>query len=283
MGFKMQFAGNTAHMYLMKKLTRNVDWLSAIILLISLSSILYVSRVSTLYQHFAEDLFLNKQSKPSEAFNPDKCSDLTVYRDINDVLANPEKICRYSAAGQNLTDFPDKLLLLTNLEILDLHGNRLTSLPDGLENLKKLKEIDLGDNLFTEMPPVLTKLASLAKLELGFNRLTGIPLSIGELKQLNFLSLNRNQLASLPDSMGDLENLKSLELTGNQLKDLPANLNRVPIRELYLNDNLFSEIPSVINGLKNLEVLHMKNNPFKEAPQLPKLPLLQQIELPSVF
>jgi Leucine-rich repeat (LRR) protein len=90
----------------------------------------------------------------------------------------------------------DKLINLTNLDVLGLHNNELKSLPDWIGKLKNLR-----------------------RLYLSGNRLKSLPESIGNLTNLKKLDLHNNELKSLPESIENLTNLRGLNLYDNPISD----------------------------------------------------------------
>jgi Leucine-rich repeat (LRR) protein len=74
-----------------------------------------------------------------------------------------------------LHGFPDSLLGLKLLRILDLSQNYLTSVPEGIKDLTSLIELDLSDNNITTLPPELGLLEpNLQVLKLDGNPLRSI-------------------------------------------------------------------------------------------------------------
>ena len=55
--------------------------------------------------------------------------------------------------GNKLTEFPDAVLQLTNLKILNLNYNKITSIPEDLGQLSNLTQLTL---LGTQITPVLS-------------------------------------------------------------------------------------------------------------------------------
>ena len=80
-----------------------------------------------------------------------------------------------------LTELPDSLGQLTQLQRLILRGNRLTALPDSLGQLTQLWHLFLSDNQLTALPDSLGQLTQLRSLDLSNNRLTVLPDSLGQL------------------------------------------------------------------------------------------------------
>jgi internalin A len=58
--------------------------------------------------------------------------------------------------GKRLTKFPDAVLQLTNLKILNLHGNEITSIPEAIGQLSNLTQLELGLNQITSIPETIS-------------------------------------------------------------------------------------------------------------------------------
>src|SRR3989344_1841911 len=76
----------------------------------------------------------------------DKCGDDIPYSSVEDALTNPGIVCTLNLGGQSLTEIPQAIEQLVNLEKLELHGNRLTQIPQLDGKLSKLKYLNLGNN-----------------------------------------------------------------------------------------------------------------------------------------
>jgi len=137
-----------------------------------------------------------------------------------------------------LTEVPDEVSQLTQLQTLRLSGNALTKLPEWISGLSELKELMLGNNMFSELPEVICELTQLQGLYVPRNRIRSLPESFGRLSQLRILSFYENRLKALPESFGRLVNLEMLLLEGNQLKALPESVQNLrALKELYLHGN----------------------------------------------
>jgi len=77
--------------------------------------------------------------------------------------------------GKRLTKFPDAVLQLTNLKILNLHGNEITEIPEAIGQLSNLTLLELGLNQITSIPENIRQLSNLTLLYLGHNQITKIP------------------------------------------------------------------------------------------------------------
>lgn len=106
----------------------------------------------------------------------------------------------------SISEVPEKIGQLTELETLSLIVNSISSLPVSVSKLSKLRMLDLTDNLNLEQVDFITSLP-----------------------QLESLSLFGCRIKKLPANISVLKNLKQLGLTGNPIQ--PEEINRLK-REL---------------------------------------------------
>src|SRR5438067_1477689 len=78
---------------------------------------------------------------------------------------------------------------------------KLTELPESLSQLTQLESLDLYENELTTLPESLGQLTQLQLLNLRRNRLIALPMQAGELAALKGLYLHGNPLLGLPPEM----------------------------------------------------------------------------------
>ncbi|MBL8828369.1 MAG: leucine-rich repeat domain-containing protein [Planctomycetaceae bacterium] len=157
-----------------------------------------------------------------------------------------------------LTELPESLGQLTQLQSLNLSRNRLTMLPESLGELTQLESLELCRNQLTVLPESLGQLTQLRSLNLSKNQLTVLPEALGQLTRLQSLNLGDNQLTALPESFSKLTKLRSLDLSNNQLTTLPESLGgHTRLRDvlILISGNNALGIPREILKKKNAEVL----------------------------
>jgi internalin A len=170
--------------------------------------------------------------------------------------------------GMNLSEVPESIAYLTNLQVLYLVSNQLMSLPESIGQLTNLQTLDLSMNKLTRLPKSIGQLTSLHALDLSGNQLTRLPKSIGQLTNLHELSLSENQLTRLPKSIGQLTNLYELDLNWNQLMILPETTAQLTnLRILDLGFNKLMGLPESIAQLTNLQVLYLNSNQLINLPE----------------
>ena len=149
---------------------------------------------------------LDLEEVPSEI---GKCTQLETFVLMEfQFTAFPEK---RKERGKRLTKFPDAVLQLTNLKILNLYGNEITEIPEAIGQLSHLTLLELGLNQITSIPENIRQLSNLTLLYLGHNQITKIPKTIEQLSNLTVLYLHDNQITSIPETIGQLSNLTWLD------------------------------------------------------------------------
>jgi Leucine-rich repeat (LRR) protein len=130
-------------------------------------------------------------------------------------------------------DMPSSLTTLSNLTVLDMHGNDLRRLISDLP-FPKLRELRISDNA-----------------------LEGIPWGVGNLKLLSLLDVSFNQISLLPPELGQCASLQIFRARGNRIKIIPEDLSKIPqLEELSLDHNPLVRLPmrvAVMNTLKKLQ------------------------------
>ncbi len=154
---------------------------------------------------------------------------------------------RLKLNGLALTEIPDKVFWLKQLEILDLSDNQLTSIPDQISELDKLKTLVLSINKLSELPPVLSKLEQLEKIIIARNLIKEV------------------RIASFPSS------LRWINLSDNQLGEFPLQVFHSPkLTGVWLCNNEINELgKEIYDHIKShgfLHAIYLKGNPMKKVP-----------------
>jgi len=191
----------------------------------------------------------------------------------------------YNATNEKkLTELPESLGKLIQLQSLNLSRNNLTVLPESLERIEHLQFLDISENQLITLPEFIGQLAELKSLNLSYNRLVLLPNFLGQLMQLEVLNLSKNPFVDLPESFANLLNLRYLDICGTytvkteegkiifrsadgQMTFLPnfiGNLNS--LENLNIAGHQFSTLPASLGELKNLEVLFAMANKLTDLP-----------------
>jgi leucine-rich repeat protein SHOC2 len=130
-------------------------------------------------------------------------------------------------------EMPVALNSLTNLTILNLHGNSIRRLSSDLP-FSKLKEFRVSDNA-----------------------LEGVPSSLGKLRLLQLLDISFNQISLLPSEIGQCASLKTFRARGNRIRVIPEDFSKIPqLEELSVDHNPLVRLPirvATMNTLKKLQ------------------------------
>ena len=183
--------------------------------------------------------------------------------------------------GNKLTEFPDAVLQLSNLKILNFTSNQITAIPEDLGKLSNLTELYLSYNQITQIPDAIGKLSKLTELYLYHNQITVIPEALGKLSNLTQLYLGGNQITVIPEAIGQLSNLAQLDLGGNQITVIPEELGQLSnLTQLDLWKNQITVIPEELGQLSNLTGLNLWKNQITVIPEeLGQLSNLTRLDL----
>lgn len=145
---------------------------------------------------------------------------------------------------------------------LDLGNRNLTQVPNEVQNLRQLERLNLEHNALETLPEWLHDLSELRSLFLGHNNLVDLPKIV--LPLLTTLDLSHNHLNR--DTINSfLEHCTALEvinLSANNLEQLPQILDQLPLlRELFIYDN--PSLKNVDIDLLSLETLSIGYLPLQ--------------------
>lgn len=101
-----------------------------------------------------------------------------------------------------------------NLDCCDL-----TEIPQPIFDLVDLETLSLGRNKLTKISDQICNLSSLKELHLDWNHITKIPNSLERLNSLSILSLTNNKIKQVPDFLKRLDSLEGLYLEDNLIAD----------------------------------------------------------------
>ena len=182
-------------------------------------------------------------------------------------------------AYMELTELPESLGQLTQLQSLKLSSNQLMALPELLGQLTQLRTLNLSRNQLTALPESLGQLTQLQTLNLIGNQLTALPESLGQLTQLQTLNLSNNQLTVLPESLGQLSQLQSLSVEFNQLTELPESLRQLTqLKSINYQNNDISVMPKAVRGMTGLKSLCLAGTKLGDLPHwIDELTLLERL------
>lgn len=159
---------------------------------------------------------------------------------------------------------------LTELEILDVHGNNISALPHKLENMSRLRILNISENSFESLPFDDLARLPLTELNVRKNKLIGtlIEESIDSLPQLQTLDASSNQLTRLVP-LGNAISfpvMHSLSLSMNRLQGLPDMTSWTNLLTLTVEENTISGIPHSFTSLDKLRHADFSGNDIRVVP-----------------
>ena len=125
-------------------------------------------------------------------------------------------------SDMELTELPESLGQLTQLQSLNLSSNQLTELPESMRHLGRLRQLMLSNgekcgNPLCELPTCISQMVGLQELWIQGCKLQSIPDWLGGLSSLTDVFAFENELTNLPVSLGKLAKLEQIELGKNPL------------------------------------------------------------------
>ena len=200
--------------------------------------------------------------------------------ELPESLGRLTQLQKLHIGGNQLAALPQWLAKLTQLQSLGLWSNQLTAMPESLGWLTQLQSLEFWGNQLTEVPEWVGQLTQLRSLDLSLNELAALPASLGQLTQLQSLDLSDNQLTVLPESLGQLTQLKSLRLSANQLTAPEWVGQLTQLRSLDLSLNELAALPASLGQLTQLQSLDLFDNQLTELPEsLGQLTQLKSLDL----
>ena len=179
----------------------------------------------------------------------------------NLVHVNSEGRKELSLKGRKLSQIPDALIKLTDLEVLDLSDNELTELPEGAKNLNQLTTLVLSGNKLEKLPSNVCLLKTLTTLDVAYNMIKTVPEAITNLNQLTKLNLSFNEIEVLPKAVCQLKKLTSLDVNSNPIKIIPKEITNLhQLSTLRVANTMITALPSFLCQLKRLANLDVSRN-----------------------
>lgn len=177
--------------------------------------------------------------------------------------------CAFDAEeSEKLTELPESLFQLTELQVLDIPGNKLTGLPESLGQLTQLRTLNLAMNELLALPESWGQLTRLEALDLSNNELTAVPKSFGQLAQLQTLDLSGNNLTVFQDWLGKFAQLQEIFLYGMQLVALPESMRELKqLKHLHLGNNKLTNLPDWLGELSQLRTIVLHSNQLTALPE----------------
>ncbi|KAH8280995.1 hypothetical protein KR054_006480 [Drosophila jambulina] len=258
-----------------------------------------------------------------------------LYLQHNDILELPnfegnEALSELHASNNFIMTVPKAMCSnLPHLKILDLRDNKITELPDELCLLRNLNRLDVSNNTISMLPVTLSSLAHLISLQVDGNpiktirrdiiqcgttrilktlheralakakedgseypgststagisvtRLRGGQADDGDLpnnypdryklRHTRTLAVNLEELTEVPEQVFQIarnEGVHVVDFARNQLSTLPNGLQHMHdlVTELVLSHNLISFVPKFISQFTRITFLNLSNNLLSDLP-----------------
>ncbi|XP_016969731.2 leucine-rich repeat-containing protein 40 isoform X4 [Drosophila rhopaloa] len=259
-----------------------------------------------------------------------------LYLQHNDILELPdfegnETLSELHASNNFIKTIPKAMCSnLPHLKILDLRDNKITELPDELCLLRNLNRLDVSNNTISVLPVTLSSLAHLISLQVEGNpikmirrdilqcgttrilktlheralakskeegggsdgafslggisvtRLRGGQADDGDmpgnfpdrykLRHTRTLAVNLEELTEVPDQVFQIaknEGVHVVDFARNQLSTLPNGLQHMRnlVTELVLSNNLIGYVPQFISQFTRITYLNLSNNLLSDLPK----------------
>jgi len=156
----------------------------------------------------------------------------------------------------------------TGAKELSLSNMGLTEVPESIGELTQLQSLDLSNNKLTTLPESLGQLTQLHRLDLYANQLITLSDSLGNLQALNELWIGNgtdggNPITEVPNFARGLKNLEILDVSQSQVNCIPEWISELHLlRSLYLNPSKVSDLPNSLVQLDKLKTLDLQGSPL---------------------
>ncbi|XP_059148041.1 leucine-rich repeat protein 1-like isoform X2 [Physella acuta] len=157
-------------------------------------------------------------------------------------MAFPKSLKHLAITCCSLRRISAQVTALTHLACLNLSSNQISQVPEALGQLVNLDTCDLSDNKLTSFPPVFytSQLRhTLASVNLKANTIQTLPSEIAQLVKLHTLNVSHNQLKRVPESVARMKTLRHLFLSDNMLDFLPGSLLTRTLETADFSNNSF--------------------------------------------
>ncbi|XP_026313481.1 leucine-rich repeat-containing protein 47-like [Hyposmocoma kahamanoa] len=161
-----------------------------------------------------------------------------------------------------LTNIPDDIKRLVNLQSLLLFGNKIEQFNENITSLPKLKVLDLSRNQLTSIPDSLNKMKELASINFSSNQIETMP-KFNDFPNLITLDVSNNKLTSFVDvENANLPHLTDLKMKGNLIESIPSHVAKsMPsLKNFDIGDNQLKTLPGEVASMTKLKEFNLKGN-----------------------
>lgn len=168
-------------------------------------------------------------------------------RRLPETIRNLTWLKQLQVAYNGISEIPDWIAELSELQILFLAFNPLKTLPKSLKRLRNLEALVIAGGYPSAASDVIGSVVGLQELALTNLGLKAVPTWVRKLRRLHTLSLFGNQLIELPPWIAEFPQLNMLEIQDNDLAVLPSSLRHLrKSSRLFLEGNPGLNLPSEI-------------------------------------
>ncbi len=181
-----------------------------------------------------------------------------------------------------LTELPEEVGNLTNLEYLYIANSTIESLPESIKNLTSLTDLEIYNcPRMTEFPMVITEMPELVSINIANNAqwsaeeiykgLDGLATSTSG-EKIQILYCRQNNLKELPESFSKMKKLGLLDLAFNKIEKIHPLGKDVSLVQLYLDNNKLTELPKdeegYFCGYDDVETFSVSFNRLTKVPNI---------------
>ncbi len=176
---------------------------------------------------------------------------------IREAITNKSRTLVLSGLG--LRKIPLEIKELSPyIKRLILKENHLTELPDVISQLNELEEIDLSENHFITFPEQLYSLTKIERINVSSNDIKDIPIKeLSNLKKLRELNFEKNPVPIAQKHLSSKKNIKEkLEYLSNKLQDAEGKSKfKYQVGISFAGEDR-ERVEKVVNELEKLEVIY---------------------------
>lgn len=178
------------------------------------------------------------------------------------VQFNDSKIEYIDLSGISYEKLPEYFYAFTEAEKVSIENSKLTNIPDEIQELDNLNWLNISSNNFSEIPKSLSRLKKLKEIRIFGNKVDSkTPYELNGLEnisQIEKLYIEWTNLKKVPDSLKYLTNLEKLELINcGQIRNIDVICNLSNLKEAHFNQIGIERIPKDIAQLKELEIFEI--------------------------
>lgn len=208
-------------------------------------------------------------------------------------LSSYKEIVYIDISSTNITELPEWIYDLTELEVLNIHDTRITHIDSRIGCLKSLKKIDISGTQIKQLPKDIRKLNNL--MELYAYDMELVESDFDEIFPDNLirLDISNTKIHQIPSNVYKMKKLKLLNISKTETEKLAGEIeNLVDLEMLNISRTKISRLPVQIGNLQNLQTIsasfsRLEALPFEigNAISLRKIMIdyTQVMSLPDVF